>query len=252
MDAVEIVAHRGSSFLAPENTLAAVELAWTEGADAVEGDFRLTRDGQIVCLHDATLERTAGVNRPVADCTLDELKKHDVGAWKGPQFAGVRIPTLDELLGTVPSGKRFYVEVKCGPEIIEPLCQSVNRTGLKHSQIVPICLDLAVCKLIKNALPNCPVYWVVDFKRDADGNWLTEPRDLVGQLDDLGHANLDGLDLMASAPIDREAANVIKSHGFSLCAWTVDDPRLAQNLVDLGFDALTTNRPGWLREQLRI
>src|SRR5262249_47815617 len=125
MDAVEIVAHRGSSYLAPENTLASVELAWKEGADAVEGDFRLTADGQIVCLHDATLARTAGVNRPVAECTLDELRKYDFGTWKGPQFAGEPIPTLNELLATIPNGKRFYVEVKCGAEIIEPLCQAV-------------------------------------------------------------------------------------------------------------------------------
>ena len=118
---MEIIAHRGSSFLAPENTRAAAELAWREAADAVEGDFRLTADGQIVCIHDDTLKRTAGVDRRVSDLSLDELRRLDVGSWKGPQFAGQRTATLDEMLATVPRGKRFYVEVKCGAEIVPEL-----------------------------------------------------------------------------------------------------------------------------------
>src|SRR5690349_11820047 len=105
MKAIEIIAHRGSSFLAPENTLVASHLAWQEGADAVEGDFRLTADGHIVCIHDATLKRTAGVDRSVSQCTLDELKAYDFGGWKAPKFVGERIATLPEMLSTRPVGK---------------------------------------------------------------------------------------------------------------------------------------------------
>ena len=83
-----IVAHRGASHAAPENTSAAFELAWQQNADAIEADFRLSRDGQIVCIHDATTQRTAGVDRIVAQSTLAELKALDVGAWKDPQFKG--------------------------------------------------------------------------------------------------------------------------------------------------------------------
>ena len=121
MDAIEIIAHRGSSYLAPENTCAAVELAWQEGADAVEGDFRLTADGHIVAMHDATLKRTAGIDRRVAECSLEELRTYDVGSWKNPQFADEPVPTLAEMLATVPAGKRFLVELKCSAEIVEPL-----------------------------------------------------------------------------------------------------------------------------------
>src|SRR5207244_228485 len=90
----EIIAHRGSSCLVPENTLAAVQLGWREGADAVEGDFRLTADGQIVCVHDETLKRTAKIDRRVADITLSEMESFDVGSWKSANFSGERIPTL--------------------------------------------------------------------------------------------------------------------------------------------------------------
>src|SRR5437762_11744744 len=108
----EIIAHRGSSFLAPENTLAAVQLGWREGADAAEGDFRLTADGQIVCVHDKTFKRTAGIDRLVAEMTLAEIESLDVGSWKAATFAGERVPTLDQLLDTLPETRRFFVEIK--------------------------------------------------------------------------------------------------------------------------------------------
>ncbi|HTQ39263.1 MAG TPA: glycerophosphodiester phosphodiesterase [Pirellulales bacterium] len=247
MDPLEIIAHRGSSFLAPENTRAAVDLAWQEGADAVEGDFRLTRDGHIVCLHDTTLNRTAGVNVRVADCSLEELQAYDFGTWKGPQFAGQRIPTLSDLLATVPAGKRYYVEIKCGPEIIPELARVISACGLAPDQMVPICLQLPVIAEIKTAIPQCSAYWVVEFKRAETGQWQPSIHDIIGVAQ---RAGLNGLDLMASGPIDAPLVKRIKAAGLGLCVWTVDDPPLARRLIDLGITRLTTNRPAWLREQI--
>jgi glycerophosphoryl diester phosphodiesterase len=89
-----LVAHRGSSKGAPENTLAAFDLAWRENADAVEGDFYLTKDGAVICLHDGTFKRTAGVNKRPIDLTLKEIKKLDVGRWKNKKFVNETVPTL--------------------------------------------------------------------------------------------------------------------------------------------------------------
>src|SRR5689334_25434220 len=80
---VEIVAHRGASFDAPENTVAAIELAWKQSADASEFDVYLTKDGKLVVIHDATTKRTANADVRVADSTLAELRKLDAGKWKG-------------------------------------------------------------------------------------------------------------------------------------------------------------------------
>ncbi|MCC7085673.1 MAG: glycerophosphodiester phosphodiesterase [Pirellulales bacterium] len=248
MDAVEIIAHRGSSYLAPENTHAAIELAWQEGADAAEGDFRLTADGKIVSMHDDDLRRTAGINRRVADCTLAELQSFDVGAWKSLQYAGERVPTLDELLGTVPGGKRFYVEIKCGVEIIEPLRLVIARCSLDPRQIIPIGLQFDTIAAIKQAIPQCPAYWVVEFQRNSPNAWRPTPADVLCSAQAAG---LDGLDLMATGPIDAEFARQIHSAGLGLCVWTVDDPKLARHLIGLGVQGITTNRPGWLRERLR-
>src|SRR4051812_36049152 len=112
---LEIVAHRGASTDAPENTLPAIELAWRQQADAVEIDVQVSKDGRLVAIHDSTTERTTGQPGSVQHLNLEELQQLDAGAWKGSRFAGARIPTLQEVADLVPHGKRLFVELKCGP-----------------------------------------------------------------------------------------------------------------------------------------
>jgi glycerophosphoryl diester phosphodiesterase len=249
-DRFEIIAHRGASYFAPENTLAAAQLGWREGADAVEGDFRLTADGHIVCVHDETLVRTANINRRVADVTLSEMESFDVGSWKSATFSGEQIPTLERLLATVPDGKRFFVEIKCGLEIVQALERAVTNSHLLPNQVVPISLKLDVCQAIKRAIPAVNVYWVVEFRRDTSGEWRPRIDEILREIDRATEARLDGLDVMAGGPIDTVFAKRTQNAGLDLCCWTVDDPAQAQRLIDLGVSGITTNRPGWLREQL--
>ena len=100
-----LVAHRGASKDAPENTLPAFELAWKQGADAIEGDFYLTKDGKIVCFHDGDTKKITGKKLVVKDSTLAELQALDVGEWRGKKFAGTRMPTLEQVLATVQIGR---------------------------------------------------------------------------------------------------------------------------------------------------
>ena len=102
-----IVAHRGSSFEAPENTLPAFRLAWEQGADAIERDFLLTKDDQIVCIHDASTKRLSDKNLVVSKSTFEELRALDVGAWKHEKFKGTKIPTISEVFATIPKGKKY-------------------------------------------------------------------------------------------------------------------------------------------------
>ena len=152
---VVIVAHRGASHDAPENTLAGFKLAWEFQADAIEGDFYLTRDQQIVCIHDDTTERVARLNLPVSQSTLAELQQLDVGSWKDERFADQRIPTLSEVLAVVPCEKRIFIEIKCGPEIVPFLAEALQRSRLTTMQTVLISFKPEVISAAKSAIPDC-------------------------------------------------------------------------------------------------
>jgi glycerophosphoryl diester phosphodiesterase len=111
-----LVAHRGASFEAPENTLAAVRLGFAQGADAVETDVHLSKDERIIVMHDDNTWRTARHVALIAAQTLDEIQKLDADGWKDARFEGERVPSLEEVLAVVPPEKRLLVEVKCGPK----------------------------------------------------------------------------------------------------------------------------------------
>ena len=151
---MEIVAHRGASFDAPENTVAAIKLAWEQKADAAEFDVFLSKDGKIVVIHDANTKRICGVDRKVVDQTLEELRKLDVGKWKDAKFAGEKMPTLEEMLATVPAGKRVFIEVKCGPEIVPELDRVLKASELKPEQTPVISFNADVVAAVKKARPD--------------------------------------------------------------------------------------------------
>ncbi|HZZ70773.1 MAG TPA: glycerophosphodiester phosphodiesterase family protein [Pirellulales bacterium] len=245
---MEIIAHRGASFDAPENTLAAVRAAWGQRADAVEADFQLTADGQLVALHDDDLWRTAGVRARVGEKTLAELQGLDVGRWKGARWRGEPIATLAQMLATIPPGKRFLIEIKAAEAAVPELCRVVRAASCAAAQIVIISLDGKTCAAAKRALPDCAVYWVVDFAFDPATNCWTPSGEAM--IADALAAGLDGLDLQGSGPIDAALIAAIRAAGLALCVWTIDDPNLARRLLELGVQGITTNRPGWLRQQL--
>jgi glycerophosphoryl diester phosphodiesterase len=244
--AAEIIAHRGASYDAPENTLAALRLGWEQGADAGELDIHLSRDGQIVLMHDASTKRTAGVDKTVAEQTLEELRALDAGAWKAPKWAGEKVPTLAEALATIPEGKRMFVEIKCGPEVLPELARVIAASGKGARQIPIIGFNLETMRLAKALLPAHEVSWLASHKKGKDGNFPT-PEELIVQAQGAG---LDGLDLDFRFPIDAAFAAQVKAAGLKLYAWTVDDATAAKSLVAVGVEGITTNRPAWLREQM--
>src|SRR5688572_33314492 len=111
-----IIADRGASADAPEHTIAAFELALEQGADGIELDVHLTRDGQPVVIHDFTLERTTDGAGAVAARTTREIKRLDAGAWREPRFEGQRVQTLQEVLERFRNRTRFWIEIRGGPE----------------------------------------------------------------------------------------------------------------------------------------
>lgn len=202
--------------------------------------MHLSHDGRIVAIHDRSTARTGGTRLEVAQTRSSILRRLDVGCHKGPQFAGQRIPFLEEILEHIPPRRRLFVEVKCGTEIIPALCQLLADHG-KRSQVVVIGFDLDTMQACKTAMPNLSVYWLCD-------SVLLMPhgQDLIDKALTRG---LDGLDVHY-AGVTHTFAAAVQAAGLDLYVWTVDNPRQAAILGAWGVDGITTNRPGQLRPRI--
>jgi len=245
-NSVEIIGHRGASYLAPENTMASVMLGWEKGAD-VEVDVYLTKDNRIVVIHDKSTKRTAGgPDLTITESTSDELRRLDVGSFKSQEYAGEQIPFLADIVKTIPPGRKLYVEIKSGAEILPYLRELLVDSG-KISQIVIIGFDLETVAKSKEMI-DVPTFWLKGTEKVKETEeWIPHDPELVRTAASKG---LDGLDVHY-AGVTKEFTNAAKASGQKLYVWTVDDPEEAMRLVELGVDGITTNRPGWLREQLK-
>jgi glycerophosphoryl diester phosphodiesterase len=241
-----IVAHRGASKAAPENTLPAFELAWKQGADAIEGDFHLTKDRQIVCIHDGNTKKVASQNLVIKKSTLAELKMLDVGAKKGKPFAGTTIPTLAEVFATVPQTKKIYVEIKCGPEIIPVLREEIKKSKLEIEQIVLISFSKDVIRDFKEAAPEHKAYWLSRIKKDKSGSTASSVESASKTLKDI---KADGLSASNSG-IDAGVIKSIQAKGYEFHVWTVDDVKTAERFKSWGAQSITTNVPSLIRKGL--
>lgn len=251
---VEWVAHRGESYLAPENTMAAVNLGWKLGADAVEFDVHLSSDGKLVVLHDPdTLRVTGGEGKGrkliVKETPASQLQKLDVGSWKDPKYAGEKMPLIEDVLATVPEGKRLFLEIKTTAEAVPAAVQAIKSSGKKPEQIAIISFKEDTCEQIKKALPQYKVFFLSSIKQDKQtGEWAPTAEELIATAKRLG---VDGLDIQAKPPVDAEFIRKVKDAGLEFYAWTVDDAQRAKELIRDGVDGITSNRPAWLREQVK-
>lgn len=245
-----IVAHRGESNLAPENTLAAVKLAWDLGSQIAEIDIHLTADGQLAVIHDADTKRTGDKTVVVKDVTMEQLRQVDVGQKKDARFAGERIPTLEQVLATVPAGRKLLIEVKCGVEAVPALRKALESSGKPASQFTVISFKAPVIAEVKKTMPAQEAYWISGMKQDKQtGAWSPMLDTLLATAKE---CKADGLCIQGAAPVDQAFVDKVKSAGLKLNVWTIDTPKDAQRYIGYGIDTLTTNRAAWMREQLGL
>jgi glycerophosphoryl diester phosphodiesterase len=245
---VEIIAHRGASADAPENTLAAIQAAWAQGADAIELDLWLSKDGKLIVFHDSTTKRFEGTARNISGLTLVEARQLDVGAWKGARFRGERVPLLEEILATIPAGKRAVIEIKCGPEIVPELARVLRAAGRPAAQTCVISFSHDALLASKTELPELQHYLLAGWKVDAKTGKGPELPPLIAKARE---AKFDGLNLNHEWPVDAAAAAQVNAAGLKLLVWTVNDANVARRWIAAGVQAITTDRPGALREELK-
>ncbi|QDU34791.1 Glycerophosphoryl diester phosphodiesterase [Poriferisphaera corsica] len=246
-----IIAHRGASHDAPENTVAAYKLGWEQGADGAETDVHITKDGKLVCMHDDDAERTAGSLAKISETNFDELRKLDVGAWPDDRYVGEQMPTLVEVLETVPEGKLFYVEIKSGEDAASavPLVKAdIDKSGIKQEQIRIISFSAEAIKASKEQMPEVSAYLLLYFVRDAaTGGWSPTADEVISKLK---ACDADGVDINVVNRVDQSFIDQIKAAGYAYHVWTINSPHVAMRYAGMGVDSITTDRPGFIKRAI--
>ena len=236
---IRFIAHRGESFLAPENTLAAANLAWELGSGFVEVDVHLSSDHQVMVCHDDRVSKRAGDKPVISQTHSQELRRLDVGSWKSAAYQNEKVPFLEEVIATVPDQGTLIVEIKCGPEIL-PVLQQITADSPNKNRLIFISFGWETILAAKNRFPGHLCYWVSE-----DKTGLT---DKIRVFADNG---IDGIDLYYEI-IDGEIIEQAHRSGLDVLCWTVDDPIKARQLIDLGVTGITTNRPAWLKSKVAL
>lgn len=231
-----IIAHRGDSAHAPENTLAAFRLAMQNGADGVELDVSLSADGELIVCHDNTVDRTTQGKGKIADLSLAQLKELDAGAWFSPSFAGERLPTLAEVFAALPHGL-IDVELKPGAlnsPLPEKVAALVRQFGYESRVLIT-----SFQPLYLKRLPHL----------------TTGLLELPGGVGKVSHALFTTflhpqfiVPYYKSITVDFMAAQ--RKRQRSVIPWTVNDPQAIRALRDLGVDAIITDDPLAARQAL--
>jgi glycerophosphoryl diester phosphodiesterase len=237
-----IVAHRGASTYAPENTLAAFRMAAEQGADSIELDAKLSADGQIVVIHDQTLERTTNGSGKVISQTLAELKAWDAGSFFSDQFKGEPIPTLEEVFEAVAGRLLINVELtnysSPADGLVEKVCGLVKKLALEErvlfSSFLPTNLQTA-----QRILPEVPVAILA---MPGWRGWLARSLPFLRTSPEWVHPYFE----------DASASYITNQHRFSrkVNVWTVDDPVEMVALLKDGVDGLITDDPIAARQAL--
>ncbi len=226
------IAHRGASMIAPENTLAAFNKAIEIGVDAVELDLHGTADGEIVVIHDSSLDRTTNMRGPVNQTTLETIKQADAGSWFNQQFAGEPVPTLAEVLECITDETMAVLEIK-DSMISEAVVEKVREMNLLE-RIVIISFHISVIESVRQLESRIPTGYLIGSNNDDPC-----PIQLCQQISSLGSSLLNVNHHLITA----EFAHEICKRGISLWSWTVDDVDQMREMLAYGVQGITSNHP---------
>lgn len=251
------IAHRGASAHAPESTLPAFMLAEKMGADWIELDVQMTRDGHLVALHDDQVDRTTNGKGPVRNFTLAELKQLDAGTWFGkkyprrwkPEYQGTSIPTLGEVFTQMGDRVRYCLEIKensAGPRLEGKLLQLLKQHGLWNpaqpgNQVVIQSFDRQSLKRLHHQAPEITLIQLIHFQeaRSVSPKLL---REIQVYAEGIGYHHRQ---------MDRDDVRRAQSHGLRIHPYTVNRKKDMRRLIRWGVDGICTNYPDRLQRVLK-
>jgi glycerophosphoryl diester phosphodiesterase len=232
---VKIIAHRGFSKKAPENTLSAVHLAIQYKVDYIEIDVHLSKDGIPVVIHDAKIGRTTNEVTPhrITEMTLDKIKTLDAGAWFDPCYKGESIPTLDDILALNFESSGLMIEIKKGHSQVKPLATAVAEAVKKSLALSPAkkillgSFSLHILREMRLQIPTVPLIGIAE-----DFNVLP----------DLISMKLPQVALWHKL-ISPQLLKKFNENNTKVWAFTIDDHKTAKSLHEIGVDGIITNDP---------
>ena len=234
-----IIAHRGVSFTLPENSLPAFEASWEQGVDGIEGDFHLTKDGEIVCIHDDDTERVCKTSAIIHNSTLQDLKELEL-SYEGDSNFNLKIPTLSEVIQTTPKGKKIFIEIKCGTEIVSPLLNQLLKFDMNSDEIVIISFHSEVIEMLKALDPKYTTQLLYSCE---------EGRDIHGLIDEALKIKADGIS--ADNESSKSFVDKVIASGLEYHSWTIDDVDVASQLIHWGASSITTNDPESIMKKIQ-
>lgn len=226
------IGHRGAAGTHPENTLASFRQAVALGADGIEFDVQQTRDGHLVVLHDPTLDRTTNLRGLVKDLTLDEVRRADAGRWKGPQFAGERVPTLRELLRELSPSLLLFLELKAG---------SLHYPGIEDELLRVLQEEGALGRTQVSSFDHQALHRLHQLAPDLSLGMLYT----CNLMDPVGLAQAVGAGALHPAFLWVTPDLVVRAHaaGLQVIAWTVNEPGFIQQMKAYGVDGIISDFP---------
>lgn len=228
-----ITAHRGASLSAPENTMAAFEQAVTNMSDYIELDVQMTKDGELVIMHDSNALRTTGVNRNISDMTLEEVKCLDAGSYYSKEYAGEQVPTLEEVLDFVKGRIKVNIEIKSGDyglSVADKVADMIEDKGMQDECVVTS-FEIDLLRRVKQLQPDIQVGYILVV---AYGDFY----------------NMDDVDFFSvnAAFLTKRMVDAIHNSGKQIHAWTVNNQSSIKNLTNKGVDNIITDDPVLARE----
>jgi glycerophosphoryl diester phosphodiesterase len=231
---VAIVAHRGNSVSAPENTIASCNAA-RGFADWVEIDVRVTSDGELIVMHDATVDRTTNGTGEVESMTFAECRRLDAGSWFSPSFSRERVPLMSEaVLATMPD-MRPFIERKTGPAAL--YIDFVRSLRIEHEAVI-IAFDWDFLEEVETLSPA--------IRTGALGSEALTAADIQA----IHSRGIDFID-WAHGAVTAETIDLVHAYGMELHVWTVNNPGRMESLIEWGIDGITTDDPQRARQSLR-
>ena len=243
-EAPKFIAHRGASADAPENTMAAFQLAWEQGADGIEADFFLSADGQVVCIHDKNTKKTGSANLEVGKSTLEQLRAIEYGAWKNPKFKGEPIPLLADVLDSIPQGKWFFLEIKDSEKTVQAITEILRAKRPDKGRLVIISFKPQVIQACREILPDYRACLLIELKD------FTKPGQAEKHAERLRSSGSQGLAYKEHESIPADWLSEVVGEGEILASWTINKPAPAMRAIERGVDFIITDRPAGLRREI--